>query len=318
MAVWGAPIAREDDAGAGRPRGPRARGRRPRPRAGGPGSRRRPERRGRRHARRARPGHGRRRPGQHRVAPAVGGRARHGPRRRGDPPRRGRARSRSRTPASTVLKGKDAPVAAWRALRVVAERHGRGRSDRLEAPFVGRDTELRLLKDLFHATSREHRARLVSITGQAGIGKSRLDLGAREVPRRPGRGRLVARRPLARLRRGHHVLGARRDGPRPLRAARDRRPGHDARQGRRHARASTCPTRPSGAGSSRALLALLGVGRAAGRRSRRALPRVADVLRAARRRRASSSSPSRTCTGPTPACSTSSTTCSSGAAASRS
>ena len=63
---------------------------------------------------------------------------------------------------------------AWRALRVVAERGGRGRSDRLEAPFVGRDDELRLLKDLFHATAREQRARLVSITGQAGIGKSRL------------------------------------------------------------------------------------------------------------------------------------------------
>ena len=136
----------------------------------------------------------------------------------------------------TVLKGKDAPVAAWRALRVVAERHGRGRSDRLEAPFVGRDTELRLLKDLFHATSREHRARLVSITGQAGHRQVAADLGAREVPRRPGRGRLVARRPLARLRRGDHVLGARRDGPCPLRAPRDRRPGHDARQGRRHAR----------------------------------------------------------------------------------
>ena len=73
-----------------------------------------------------------------------------------------------------VLKGKEAPVPAWRALRVVAERFGRGRSDRLEAPFVGRDAELRLLKDLFHATSKERRARLVSITGQAGIGKSRL------------------------------------------------------------------------------------------------------------------------------------------------
>ena len=72
------------------------------------------------------------------------------------------------------MKGKALPVAAWRALRVVAERRGRGRDDRLEAPFVGRDAELRLLKDLFHASSREHRVRLVSITGQAGIGKSRL------------------------------------------------------------------------------------------------------------------------------------------------
>ncbi|HEX5828843.1 MAG TPA: adenylate/guanylate cyclase domain-containing protein [Candidatus Limnocylindrales bacterium] len=73
-----------------------------------------------------------------------------------------------------VLKGKVAPVEAWRALRVVAERKGRGRDERLEAPFVGRDAELRLLKDLFHATARERRVRLVSITGQAGIGKSRL------------------------------------------------------------------------------------------------------------------------------------------------
>ncbi|HEY4190987.1 MAG TPA: adenylate/guanylate cyclase domain-containing protein, partial [Candidatus Limnocylindrales bacterium] len=73
-----------------------------------------------------------------------------------------------------LLKGKTTPVPSWRAVRVVAERGGRGRGDRLEAPFVGRDTELRLLKDLFHATSREKRVRLVSITGQGGIGKSRL------------------------------------------------------------------------------------------------------------------------------------------------
>ena len=72
------------------------------------------------------------------------------------------------------LKGKVAPIPAWRALRVVAERGGRGRSDTLEAPFVGRDDELRLLKELFHATSRERRARLVSVIGPAGIGKTRL------------------------------------------------------------------------------------------------------------------------------------------------
>ena len=69
-----------------------------------------------------------------------------------------------------VLRGKTAPVPAWRAVRVVAGSGGRGRSEVLEAPFVGRDDELRLLKDLFHATSREKRARLVSVTGQAGIG----------------------------------------------------------------------------------------------------------------------------------------------------
>jgi class 3 adenylate cyclase/tetratricopeptide (TPR) repeat protein len=72
------------------------------------------------------------------------------------------------------LKGRTAPVPAHRALRVVAQRGGLGRADQLEAPFLGRDGELQLVKDLFHATSREKRPRLVSIVGQAGIGKSRL------------------------------------------------------------------------------------------------------------------------------------------------
>ena len=73
-----------------------------------------------------------------------------------------------------ALKGKVTPVTAFRALRVVAEVGGRNRSETLEAPFVGREDELRQLKDLFHATSRDRRARLVSVIGPAGIGKSRL------------------------------------------------------------------------------------------------------------------------------------------------
>jgi class 3 adenylate cyclase/tetratricopeptide (TPR) repeat protein len=72
------------------------------------------------------------------------------------------------------LKGKSEPVHAWRALRVVAQRRGLGRTQRLETPFVGRDEEIRLIKDLLHATAREKRARLVSVTGIPGIGKSRL------------------------------------------------------------------------------------------------------------------------------------------------
>ncbi len=73
-----------------------------------------------------------------------------------------------------MLKGKSSPVRAWRALRVVAQRGGQGRSDMPEPPFVGRDEEFRLLKDLVSATGRERKARLVSVTGPAGIGKSRL------------------------------------------------------------------------------------------------------------------------------------------------
>jgi len=72
------------------------------------------------------------------------------------------------------LKGKELPVAAFLARRVMAKRRGEGRSDVLEPPFVGRDAELRLLKDIFHAIGAENRPRLVSVLGQAGIGKSRL------------------------------------------------------------------------------------------------------------------------------------------------
>ncbi|MFN2418077.1 MAG: AAA family ATPase [Candidatus Limnocylindria bacterium] len=75
------------------------------------------------------------------------------------------------TPA---LKGKQSSVPAFRAVRVVAERGGRNRSGGLEAPFVGREEELRQLKDQYHAVTRERRPRLVSIMGPAGIGKSRL------------------------------------------------------------------------------------------------------------------------------------------------
>ena len=73
-----------------------------------------------------------------------------------------------------LLKGKAAPVPAFRALRVVAQRGGVGRSEQLEAPFVGRAPELRMLKDFHVATGAEKRPRLVSIIGQGGIGKSRL------------------------------------------------------------------------------------------------------------------------------------------------
>jgi class 3 adenylate cyclase/tetratricopeptide (TPR) repeat protein len=72
------------------------------------------------------------------------------------------------------LKGKDAPVAAFHALRIVAEVGGRKRHAGLEAPFVGRDDEMRALKDQFLATAKDGRTRLVSVVGPAGIGKSRL------------------------------------------------------------------------------------------------------------------------------------------------
>ncbi|HEY1332183.1 MAG TPA: adenylate/guanylate cyclase domain-containing protein, partial [Actinomycetota bacterium] len=71
-------------------------------------------------------------------------------------------------------KGKSEPMRTWRAVRVIARRLGAGREAMLEAPFVGRGEELRLLKELLQATMRERKVRLVSVTGIGGIGKSRL------------------------------------------------------------------------------------------------------------------------------------------------
>ncbi len=72
------------------------------------------------------------------------------------------------------LKGKVSLTPLWRALRIVSGARGSLKSQGLEAPFVGRDRELRQIKDIFHACADENRAQLVSITGIAGIGKSRL------------------------------------------------------------------------------------------------------------------------------------------------
>jgi class 3 adenylate cyclase/tetratricopeptide (TPR) repeat protein len=93
----------------------------------------------------------------------------------GDGTRRGSNRAIAYEDAGEhVLKGKTEPVRLWRAVRVTAARGGAMRSEGLEAPFVGRGPELRLVKELFHAAAEQSRAQLVQVTGIAGIGKSRL------------------------------------------------------------------------------------------------------------------------------------------------
>ncbi len=72
------------------------------------------------------------------------------------------------------VKGKELSVAAYNAVRVIALSQSKRGSELVEGPFVGRDDELRLLKDQLHATGREQRARMVSIIGEGGIGKTRL------------------------------------------------------------------------------------------------------------------------------------------------
>jgi class 3 adenylate cyclase/tetratricopeptide (TPR) repeat protein len=73
-----------------------------------------------------------------------------------------------------TLRGKPQPVHLWRAMRVVGGVKGALRSSGLEAPFVGRVRELRLVKELLHGSTDENRAQLALVTGIAGIGKSRL------------------------------------------------------------------------------------------------------------------------------------------------
>jgi class 3 adenylate cyclase/tetratricopeptide (TPR) repeat protein len=73
-----------------------------------------------------------------------------------------------------TLRGKRLPVAAWEARRVVARRGGEGRSALPEGPLVGRESIVAVVKDMLNAVREERSARLVSIVAQAGLGKSRI------------------------------------------------------------------------------------------------------------------------------------------------
>jgi class 3 adenylate cyclase/tetratricopeptide (TPR) repeat protein len=83
------------------------------------------------------------------------------------------------------LKGKSQPVPAWEATGVVDPGTAR-RVARAETPLVGRKDESALLGSLFDRVVREGRPHLVTMIGQAGVGKSRLlrELTA-SVARRP-------------------------------------------------------------------------------------------------------------------------------------
>ncbi|GAA1478923.1 adenylate/guanylate cyclase domain-containing protein [Nocardioides aestuarii] len=75
---------------------------------------------------------------------------------------------------SHVLKGKADPVPLWAVRAVVAGVGGAQRADGLEAPLVGRDRELRLVKELFHGIEDSRRPALLVVDGEAGVGKTRL------------------------------------------------------------------------------------------------------------------------------------------------
>jgi len=74
----------------------------------------------------------------------------------------------------TALKGKALPVAAWRAVAVKARRGGVRPSLGIEAPLIGRDEEIALIKETVRRTVADGRPHLVTVIGSAGVGKSRL------------------------------------------------------------------------------------------------------------------------------------------------
>src|SRR3954467_3054244 len=57
---------------------------------------------------------------------------------------------------SHPMKGKADPVPLWAVRAVVAAVGGAQRADGLEAPLVGRDREMRLVKELFHRVEENH------------------------------------------------------------------------------------------------------------------------------------------------------------------
>jgi class 3 adenylate cyclase len=72
------------------------------------------------------------------------------------------------------LKGLPRRTQLWSADRIVGSPRDGQRQDGLTTAFVGRDRELSTLTSLLRKTSERRQARLLALTGQAGIGKSRL------------------------------------------------------------------------------------------------------------------------------------------------
>jgi class 3 adenylate cyclase/tetratricopeptide (TPR) repeat protein len=91
-----------------------------------------------------------------------------------------------------ALKGKEEPVPAWEAnSAIAAPRRGALRS---QTPLIGREDEAALITSLLERTEGEGRPYLVTVLGQAGVGKSRL---LRELVEEAGR-----RDPAPTVRRG--------------------------------------------------------------------------------------------------------------------
>ncbi len=72
-----------------------------------------------------------------------------------------------------TLKGKSHPVPVYRALRATS-RLGTEAEATFATPFIGREFDLGILKQTYQRMLRENSTQLVTITGEPGVGKSRL------------------------------------------------------------------------------------------------------------------------------------------------
>ena len=162
-------------------------------------------------------------------------------------PRQGHRLRAGRRPDA---QGQAGPVPAWRAVRVVGERRRAQSAEALEAPFVGRDEELRLLKDLFHATGRERPRTCSSASSARPASASRGSRGSSSSTstalrrtvywhdgRAPAYGEGITFWALGEMVRDRAGLAETDDEARPA-------------QDRARSSPSTCPTPTSGPGSS--------------------------------------------------------------------
>ena len=109
-------------------------------------------------------------------------------------------------PAPPVeAKGIAAPVATWRALA------GEGARSAFATRLMGRDDDLELLELVYRRAVRERLPQLVTIMGDAGIGKTRLATELLDRPALPPRPSRSAGGAQPAVRRRHRVLGAGRD-----------------------------------------------------------------------------------------------------------
>jgi class 3 adenylate cyclase len=88
----------------------------------------------------------------------------------GDVTRRATQSAIEYEPADSVdARGKADPVRAWLAVRAVS-----GDGGELAGAFVGRDRELAMLRDVWDRVAEQRTPHLVTVLGDAGLGKSRL------------------------------------------------------------------------------------------------------------------------------------------------